>query len=178
MIKHSYKLFPVTISIFVITILFSCSKMKTTDDGFYFQDFDNLKMWERNPRVTNAVVAHSGKYCGYTDSEFEFSQTFEMDYEYAKSFGYKSMSVTAWCMKPAMDTKASLVVAIGTYDQNIHYVSKDLGLDLTKIDTWEKISFEVEFPNDNLANSTIKIYLYTPNKQKAYMDDVEIEFKK
>jgi hypothetical protein len=164
--------------ILITALLFSaCRNNKTAGDGYYFQDFDNLKMWERNPRVTDAV-AHSGHYSAYTNSEYDFSQTFEMDYDYAKSLGYKGMIINAWCMKTVSEIKTGFVAAIGTPEQNSHYVSTDLGTALTEVNTWQKVTNKVEFPNTTLEKSTIKIYLFSPNREKSYVDDVEIEFTK
>ena len=60
-------------------LLIACSDVnKTADDGIYFQDFDNLKMWTHDPQVTGSK-AHSGYYSTFTDSTHEYSQTFEMN---------------------------------------------------------------------------------------------------
>ena len=76
-----------------LLILSSCSRNNhTVDDGYYFENFDNLKMWTHDVRVTDER-AHSGSYSAYTDSLSDYSATFEMDLSFARSKGYRSLNI-------------------------------------------------------------------------------------
>jgi hypothetical protein len=175
--RNYYLIATVTIlsGLFLIS---SCkNKSKSVRDGYYFQDFDNLKMWDASAIVTK-TQAHSGFYSTYTDSLHEYSQTFEMDYGDAKSKGYNTLTVEGWCMNTLDNTNANLVVTIGPADKNVVYNSISLAEVLPKSNTWNKVAINVGFPGDVPENSKIKIYLYAPSRQLAYLDDVEVQFAK
>ena len=158
-------------------LLFSCSGNRPVDDGIYFQDFDNLRLWDRNILISDEK-AHSGKYSIFTDSLNEFSQTFEMTYNDAMAKGFKKISAKGWCLKGTSDTKAVFVLSIDGPDKNIAYASVDLGTFLKSPDSWEEASAKLIMPTKVPSESKIKVYLWSPNRQKAFMDDVEIKFSK
>jgi len=157
-------------------ILFGCnSSTKTAENGYYFQDFDNLRMWSHDEQLSNST-AHSGSYSTYTDSMHEYSQTFEMDLDYAKTKGYKSVTVTAWCLMDSPSTNAGLVTSIDGEKGSVFYESVDLKSFLSGTNTWGKINKHFKLPDTATPGNKIKIYLWSPQKQRAYLDDVEIKF--
>lgn len=160
-------------------ILVGCnnSTKKTADNAYYFQDFDNLRMWSRDELLTNEQ-AHSGSFSTYTDPTHEYSQTFEMGIDYAKSKGYKSVTVTAWCNIPSPDSKAGFITSIDGPSGSIFYEGTELKSFLVNPNTWGKVSKFFKIPDNAKPDSKIKIYLWSPNKQKAFLDDVEIKFEK
>jgi hypothetical protein len=162
----------------LLLVFGSCSEnKKTVDDGYYFENFDNLKMWAPSGRVTSEQ-AHSGTYSTYTDSIFEYGETFSMDFSLAKAKGYKSMNVSAWCYKKTNDTKANFITSIESPDKMTLHVSADLSIALKTANTWGQVSSSVTLPDNAPPGSKIKVYLHAPNRQKVYLDDVEVQFHK
>jgi hypothetical protein len=158
--------------------LISCSgNQKTSDDGYYFQDFDNLKMWDNNARVTNEE-AHSGHFSVFTDSLNEFSQTFEINYDDVIKKGYKKIAVSAWSMKKTYDAYGTLVISIESPEKKIAYASFELIKVLKKPSAWYPVSIDLNLPQQSPPNTKIKVYLWSPKKEKIYMDDTRIVFTK
>ena len=167
------------LSIVSMFLVASCgSDNQTADDGVYFQDFDNLKMWGRDEWNLNSEIAHSGDFSAKTDTNMEYSQTFEMDYGYAKSKGYKAMQVTAWLYVTNMNAKASLVSSIESSAGSSAYETADIKNFITAPNHWEKISTFLKFPEKVMEGSRLKVYLWSPNKAKIYVDDVTVKLAK
>lgn len=158
-------------------ILLGCNNSpKNADSGFFFQDFDNLKMWTHEQTVTGEK-AHSGSFSTFTDSMHEYSQTFEMELDYAKSKGYKSVTITAWCYMENKDAKVSVVGSIESAAGSSAYESADLRSFLTKPNTWGQVTKFLKLPDVPTPGSRIKVYMWAPEKNKAFMDDVTIKFE-
>lgn len=134
-------------------------------------------MSARDAAVTDAQ-AHSGKYSAYTDEAHEFSQTFEMSYDFAKLRGYKSMIVTTWCMMNDIDCQSAFVTSIESPGQTLLYKSHELKKFLNMPLAWGKYSTYIKLPDTAPEKTNIKVYLWSPEKQKAWMDDVTIKFNK
>jgi hypothetical protein len=170
------KLFSLTI---VLISLYSCgNKYPTADDGVYFQDYDNLWMFDKNVAVTSGV-AHSGNYSAYTDSSREYSQTFEMDYRYAREKGYKALKVSAWVYTNGADAKGNLVASVeGGGGTPAAYESAELNNFIERPKEWTMITSFLKFPDKAPDGAVIKVYLWAPKKHKIYLDDMLIELVK
>jgi len=175
--KKTQIVIQVILFLFISFLTASCSLNEKNDEGNYYQDFDNLKMWDRNSQVTNER-AHSGKYCTYTDSSHEFSQTFEIDLASDLSQRYKSVQVTAWCMKVKKDTKAVLGVRLENQGKVLVTETSNFDEALELPDTWINQVLILKFPKDAPADCRIKVFCWSPDKEKAFVDDVGIELRK
>lgn len=163
----------------LILIISACGgKNQTADDGVYFQDFDNLHFWGHDEWNLTNEMAHSGDFSAKTDSNAEYSQTFEMDFKYAQSKGYKAMKVNAWIYVDNMNSKAGLVSSVESASGGAAYESADIKNFITAPKQWEKINVFLKFPEHAPDGSKIKVYLWSPNKSKIFLDDVTIKFEK
>jgi hypothetical protein len=168
-----------TFIICCLLFIASCGdKNLTVDNGVYFQDFDNLEMWARDQWNLTNEIAHSGNYSARTDSNAEYSQTFELDYAVAKAKGFKSMQVTAWLYADKIDPKAGLVTSVETGSGAVAYASSDIKNYIAAPKQWEKISCSLNLPDSASDDSKIKVYLCSPGKAKIFMDDVTVKFLK
>jgi hypothetical protein len=173
------KKFSATTLLIVLSLIFnSCkSKIKTVDDGYFFQDFDNFKYWDYyNARVTNEQ-AHSGSYSAFTDSTHD-TQNFAVDFDFAKSKGYKNMNVTAWCYLAEPSPKSNFVASVEAPDTTLVWESVDLQSVLTSTNVWGKVSKSIKLPENAPGGTKIKVYVFSTTKTKIFMDDVEIQFSK
>ena len=160
-----------------LCLSWSCSRNKNLKEGYYFEDFDNLHFWNHEARVTREH-AHSGDYAAFTDSSHEFSQTFEMGYHYARSKGFKSVTVNAWCHKSSSNAKGGLVTSVESAEKKSEFILADISQLVKKADHWEKVSTDFTLPDWAPEDARIKVYLWSPEKNKLFVDDIEIEFKK
>jgi hypothetical protein len=155
----------------------ACANRKSPNDGYYFENFDNLHGWNRDALLSDEQ-AYSGNYALMADSLHEFSQTFDMDYHYAYSRGFRSMTVKAWGYKEVRDAAGGLVVSLESPSGRSAYASSDFSTALLQPRHWEKISLFLQFPDTAGDNSRIKIYIWSPHKSKMFVDDVTIQFNK
>lgn len=170
-------LIQVILFVFTFSIIISCTWNKSVDEGYYFQDFDNLWLWDHSALVSYEY-AHSGMFCTYADSIHPFSQAFEMDLASALSKHYKSVQVTAWCMKTNINSTAKLMVAVESQGKEIISQSVEFSKALEVPLTWINLVLILKFPKQFPDDSKIKIYCWSTEKEKSYMDDVLIEFRK
>jgi len=155
----------------------SCVMNRSVDDGYYFQDFDNLKMWDSTAQVTDAQ-SHSGKYCTYTDETHPLSQAFEMNAGDAVAKGYKSIQVTAWCVKVTKECKVRLIVEIANEGRELVSQSADFSKALEIPGAWINLVMFLKIPGQLPPGSKLKIYCRSDEKEKSFMDDVRVEFRK
>ena len=172
------KLQTLLVSLVIILITACGGKNLTAEDGVYFQDFDNLRCWARDQWNITGEMAHSGDFSARTDSSTEFSQTFQMEFSYAKAKGYKSVEVTGWIYLYNMNAKASLVCSVENASGNLAYESADVKNFITAPNQWEKISVLLKLPENAPHGSDLKVYLWSPNKSKIFLDDVTIKFSR
>lgn len=154
----------------------SCQR-KSSDHGYFYQDFDNLKCWAPNSKVTREF-SHSGSFSSYTDSVNEFSETFVMDLDYARGKKYRRAQITAWCFKPVANTNANLVASVENKDGQITYSSCAFATDLEVPNTWINLVLFLDLPKNAREGTQIKIFLHSAEKEKAFIDDVVIQFIK
>ena len=167
------------LSIISLFFIASCGgSNQTADDGVYFQDFDNVRFWARDEWNITNEKAHSGDFSARTDSVAEYSQTFQMEYSYAKSKGYKAIQVTAWLFVTDMNAKAGLVASVESSGGSAAYESADIKNFITAPNQWEKISVFLKLPENAPDGSNIKVYLWSPNRTKIFMDDVTVKLAK
>lgn len=164
--------------ILVMILSLSCNiGTRNIDTGYYLQNFDDLFYWNHSALVSSER-AHSGSYSTYVDSSVQFSQTFEMNLGYARYHNYKKFRVKAWCFKETDDTQAGLTATVSHGEVTYATNSSDLAIALKKSGSWGDCTFSLELPAEAPNDAIIRIYLWTSNRTKAYMDDVEIIFKK
>jgi hypothetical protein len=150
----------------------------TADEGVYFQDFDNLKMWGGDQWNLTNEKAHSGSYAARTDSTYEYSQTFSMDFKEAKSKGYKAIEVSAWVFVTNADAKAGIIASVESSAGSTAYMSADVKDFITAPNQWEKGIVFLKLPETAPEGAKIKVYLWSPNKAKIFIDDVTVQFHK
>jgi hypothetical protein len=154
----------------------SCDN-KTASDDYYFQDFDNLKAWNQGSQVTNEFC-HSGKYCTYTDTIHRVSQVFEMEIDKEMAKKYKRIQISAWCRKIIANSKVKLIASIETENSGLTNVSEEFADRLELPNFWINLVFFLKFPDQLPDKSRIKIFCFSPDGEKSFMDDVSVEFLK
>lgn len=162
---------------FFVLATISCTTQKNVDDGVFYEDFDNLRMWCSEATLT-AERSHSGKFCAYTDADHHYSLTFNMDLQTAKSYGYKSVNISAWCFKETDEAAVGLVTSIESPEKSIVYTGADLAGALKIANSWGKLNTFIELPDKFPDGTKLKVYLNSPKGERAFIDDVQLEFHK
>lgn len=171
------KIYSIIISITML-LMFSCNeKLKTSDDGYYFEDFDNLKMWSADVNVTTEQ-AHSGNYSISTDSVHEYSQTFLMNWIEINEKHFSHVNISGWALLPKGNEDVRLVCSFDDKGKPVEYKATDFISSIREPGKWHQIRLSMYFPENLSDSAKIKIYAWAPKKQKAFLDDIEIQFGK
>ncbi len=161
----------------IFLMIISCGKPQK--EGYYFQDFENISQWfaeGATPQITNEI-ARSGEFCTKMDSLNPYSQSFAKKMSEIKAKGYKKVKVKVWGAISNTSARCKLVVSVNINDQVLFWNGIPFNQFVSKPNTWGLITTEVDlekYPGDG----HFKAYAIIDGKEKAYMDDVEIQFSK
>ena len=161
----------------VIVFIASC-KSKTIDNGYYSQNFDDIKIWAGDQRTLSNNVAHSGEWSSKMDANNEFSLGFVMDMKKINEKGYKKVKASAWGYLSESDAKTSFVITVDGADKPIAYSADDFRNFIKGPKTWGRITARLTLPDLKGKDAVVKVYALTSNKKEAYVDDFEIQFEK
>ena len=161
----------------VITILVSCKGNRTPQNGYYFQDFENVPQWfSETPQLTNEI-AKSGEFCTKMDASNTYSQCFVKKMADIKAKGYKKIKVKVWGALSNTSARCKLIVSINT-DVKVYFWNGVQYNDyISKPNTWGLVTMETDL-DKYPGEGELKVYSRIDGKEKAYMDDVEIQFSK
>jgi hypothetical protein len=160
-----------------VLFLFSSCYEKNVRHGYFVQNFDNLHGWMDNALITTEQ-AHSANYCTYTDSTHEKSQVFDMDMDFARGQNYKRLQVTAWCQKTVAASTVSLVASVTEGGRTLAKKTLAFSDGVEVNNTWVQVVFFLDLPGNASNEANIRVYMYSPQKEKAFLDDVELRFTK
>lgn len=179
MVKHFfYSCFSVrypAVLVVVILLISGCEwSPHTIDKDYYNQNFDDLHAWHKNAELSGGNV-HSGVYCTYANSLYPVSQTFEMDMKLAYYLGYKKLEISAWVMRPSEDASGFLIASVSTVDSTIVKINQaDLSKQVSRTEVWMKVELSIELPKALPDNNRIRVFLWSPDGDRIYMDDISI----
>ena len=160
-----------------ILLITSCKGDKTYEEGYYFQDFENLKDWVDDSRQITNEFAKSGSYSSKMDEFNAYSNGFKLSVADIKSKGFKKAKVRAWGALSEPNAKCKLVTTIENAEKTIYWNGISFNDFISNPKDWGLVQTEVNFDKaDN--NSVFKVYAINDGKEKAYLDDVEIQLVK
>jgi len=160
----------------LLIILFSCSSDKKNDLTFK-NDIDQMAGWIKDPTIMKGE-GHSGKYFLKVDSLMPYSLGFNELLSNISSKPLKKINFSAWCKANTLTKNVVLVCDVVT-KENQHIVYKGVSLKdyLKNPNEWMQISGDVNLPSNLPADAKVLVYLWTPQKEVAYIDDYEISFE-
>ena len=158
-------------------LLVGCGK-KTVNEGYYFQNFDDIKCWTNDQPTLSNTNRHSGDWSSKMDAEHEYSQTFAIDARRLKEFGYKRVKVSAWGYITDTQAKTALIITVDAPEKTVDYSSSPFVEFVKGPKTWGKITGRLNIPDLQGKPAVLKIFAWASNKKESYIDDVEIQFEK
>ncbi len=173
-----YELSKFFLLVTIITALTSCKRNKNPkDDGYYSQDFENFSQWlGESPSITNEF-SRSGEFCTKMDSSNSYSQSFAKKMSEIKEKGYKKVKIRVWGALSNTSARCKLIVSVNTDEKTYYWNGTPFNEFISKPKEWGQIMTEVDldkYPGEGY----LKVYAIIDGKEKAYMDDVEIQFSK
>jgi hypothetical protein len=71
---------------------------------------------------------------------------------------------------------ACIVCSIDGTIRSVFWTSYDMKNSIKNLNTWEKVSTTIKLPERRGKNTELRVYIWNPNPDPVYIDDVEICF--
>ena len=147
-----------------INLILTCDAEQLSSDKQTFAGMPDSTVF-RNGETRSSEYAHSGKYSSKLNADKPYGMTIALkDLQYGESF-----LITAW-RKTAGTAKGGLVAS----SSPVSYYSGEYKVVETAPGGWEKIQMEVFIPAE-LSGQELSVYVYNPEKDAVYFDDLEIK---
>ena len=147
----------------------SFHKLLYTKNGFEEQ----MRYWNTPVDNISTGIKYNGKF---SNEVSEFSATFEYNLDSLDVNEMNQLSVLCrlYCY---FDDKTNAKLVVSVENQEGAYIWQGLEINkfLKAYSNWWPVQYEVGFNTDEIKpGSRLKVYLWNPDKQKAYVDDFEI----
>jgi hypothetical protein len=169
-----------TLSWFGLGTLFisSCSRDTVYGNGVLMRsDFDHLTGWIGDTSSLTRDKAHSGAYSLVVKPGAARSLGYDAVLGQLCSSRPDKLYVSAWVMRTGNQNATKLVVEIKDPDANNQVFREDidLGKEVQKLDTWQRLEHAVAVPPKVSANAHIMLYLSGAEAgQPTYLDDLAL----
>lgn len=162
--------------LFIFSVIFVFTSCSTPQEPVVIKtDIDKIDGWGVSYNTISELKAHSGKFSSKIDSLNQYSFAFDDYLINMKSEGISKIRFSAYVLVENVPSSVTLVGALGDgINKPLVWVGIDVKDKIQKPNEWTKIDGEVLVPLDYAENIKFGCYLFSPNKEVAYVDDFEI----
>ena len=122
---------------------------------------------------------HTGVYCSKIDTVNRFSYGFTRMFKNIDStFLPTRVEIHFWTLFKKTGVTTNLVVSVDNSVKNIYWAGLDLKDNVKKADEWQYITAAYSLPAEIKPDDRISIYVWNPNDNVCYIDDLEVKFYK
>jgi hypothetical protein len=157
----------------ICLIAVSCKPRKSE---VFFQSFDHDSL--RNHAGLTEADAYSQPRSAATGHEGEFSYSTAFSMAELKNKGYHKARVKCMVKRKRDDMDCRLVVSLEPVFNPIYYKETFLNYAAPIAGKWYEVKDVMVFPDSLPPETLLKIHLWSPNKNAACLDDLQIEFVK
>ena len=145
--------------------VYTCNAETLSRDHKSFVSDNDTSFFFQNGETQSNKFAHSGKFSCRLNSQSPYGMTVSLtNLKIGESF-----TISVW-RKTNTSSKGGLVASSNA--QNPYYNS-DYKILTSSTDGWEKIGFDI-FVSAELAGQELGVYVYNPDPEPVYFDDLEI----
>jgi hypothetical protein len=169
------KRFNLLLSVALLFALASCSSSKT-DENLYQANATKLMPWINND-VLKELKTPEHPFAFFVDTIHEYSYGFKIK---AKNLNIKSpKKITISCDAYLYNapTKVQLVIDMKNNGNNLLWQGQNFAKENADVSKWKTISFSVDIPKDFNVNTDIAVYVWSPAKEAALIDNLSIKFE-
>jgi hypothetical protein len=131
--------------------------------------------WTTESSLQKAVV-HTPPFASRVDTAFPFSYGFISYFRDISDVRPQRVSVNFWTLFPKTGANANLVVTIDSVTKTIFWQSLPLMDSVKKASEWKNINCRVALPGNVGPDDKIRIYVWCPDKQEIFVDDLTVKF--
>lgn len=139
-------------------------------------DFEDSSS-ENELLVRNNSFAHTGSNSQKLNDQTEFSISYTENLRDIKHTKNTMVSGSAWFFTPDSSADAALVLSFERYGKPFEWYSNDFKKYNLHPGKWQQIVITRPLPELKTGNETIKFYVWNPNKQTFYIDDLELKIE-
>jgi hypothetical protein len=138
----------------------------------YFNDMENDPDCELVRNRINSPV-YQGKYAAIVVDSLEYCSPLILPIQEIDTISEINISLMAF-MENFND--ACIVCSIDGTIRSVFWTSYDMKNSIKNLNTWEKVSTTIKLPERRGKNTELRVYIWNPNPDPVYIDDVEICF--
>jgi len=151
-------------------LIFSCSNKKEFVPTF------NGKDWGINSTI-GKYGGHTGDFCSKIDSINQYSYGFGKLLSEISPDPIKTVKASVWVKLEHLDKNIKLVLAItGPTHKTILWKGHEINSVAKEVNKWYEFEVEEALPDFDAEGAYIEIYVWNPDKNVAYVDDLEVKF--
>jgi len=160
----------------VVSVILTFTGCSTPQEPIVIKNsIDETAGWEINYYTISEMKAHSGKFSSKIDSTYQYSVAYKELLKNMKAEDLTKIRYSAYVLVETVPSSVTLVGAIGDgINKPIGWVGVDVKDKIKNPDEWTKIEGEIAVPENYADNIKFGCYLFSPNKEVAYVDDFEI----
>jgi hypothetical protein len=155
------------------TLILSCSEKK--EFNIKYKGYIDEGDWVSSQTI-GEYGGYTGSHCSKVDSINQYSWGLKKVLNEIDQNPIKKVKVSLWVKLQDLNKKTKLVVAVSDKNKkSILWVGRDVNDVVKEVNKWYKFETEETLPEYE-DGATIEIYLFNPNKNIAFVDDVEMNF--
>ncbi len=140
----------------------------------YFDGFENF---DNQNKIIDTINVFSGNR-SFCLKGIEFSPAYSEIIQKSKQDKYSKIKINIWGLVSDELNDLHLVLALSEKEgETFYWISYDFKYYIEK-NKWGQVFMTIDFPELEYAQNELKIYVWNPKKQNAFIDDFEIEFFK
>jgi len=161
----------------IISIVFILTNCSSPQEPIVINNaIDEVSGWVINYNTLSQTKAHSGVLSSKVDSLNPYSIEFKDNLKNMKSGSISKIRFSAWVLVENVPVNSvGLIGALGDgVNDPLVWVGIDVKDKIQLPNEWTRIEGEIIVPENCAENIKFNTYLYSSNKEVAYVDDFEI----
>lgn len=144
----------------------------TADTELYFNSFEGNDLRANENKLIDSTVNFSGLYSQKLDSLNTFSSSFSFS---SDRINNNTALKVSFMGKFNKDTKGVVVLNVNRGEKQISWKGNGIDVFFNPQNQWQKVITTFQIKDALMPNDVIKIYVWNPEKENMWIDDLKIE---
>ena len=148
---------------------------------YNFNGFEEKNTLDKDSSILTTEKVKYGKYAIKLDSKHEYGPTYSNKLSKISNNSFKKVSISLWAYAEGVYKDAQIVAELKFSDEenqqfeNYFWLSSKFKYFIER-GKWGQVFFSFNLPELRSVNDEIKIYVWNPDKNPLYIDNMEIKF--
>lgn len=139
-------------------------------------DMEKPGDWNTSPAAFDSLMVFSGKYSFRVDSVNEYSPGFARKISELNQGNFRNIKIQVMVFCSDTLTDFPMIISVGNAEKGLYiYASSQVG-NFVNPGKWAPAFLVFEMPEILSPEDELRIYIWNPQKQTVYLDDLTIEF--